>query len=224
MGRKYEYALFDLDGTLVDSQEGIENCLRYALEKMEIPLPAGGSLKRYIGPPLHESFAELIPNSTPERVTHAVALYRKRYQREGIYEATVFDGIPDLLTQLHEQGWELYVATSKPAEYARQIVSHFSLNRFFRRVHGSQPDGTLARKEKLLRHVLKKESIFHGEAVMIGDRLHDVLGAKINYVKTVGVTYGFGSREELETAGADWICDSPAEIMETLATLNEPVT
>jgi phosphoglycolate phosphatase len=208
---------FDLDGTLTDSSVGIVNCISYALTELGAALPPPSRLKKYIGMPLREVFADLLGNAGAEKVEKAVGLYRKRFETDGMYENALYPGIVDLLAGIRKGGWRAYVVTSKSEYYARPIVVHLSLQQFFAGVFGSELDGTRAHKKELISYVLEKESIRPTDAVMVGDRHNDVSGALSNGLPALGVTYGYGSREELADAGATWVCDNPACVLATLS-------
>jgi phosphoglycolate phosphatase len=149
-------------------------------------------------------------------VEEAVRRYRKRFEARGMYENRVYPGIPELLGEIGRMGWSAYVVTSKPRIYARKILDHFELGRFFVRVHGSEMDGRLTRKGELLAHVLVAESLVAGDAVMVGDRAEDILGALATGIASIGVTYGYGSLDELRAAGATRICEDPASVLAAL--------
>jgi phosphoglycolate phosphatase len=200
---------FDLDGTLCDPHDGIVRCLQYALEQLGHATPPGEELARYIGPPLHDSFATLLNSSDAQLVKRAVELYRERFASKGMFENTLYAGIPDALRKLKTQHFQLHVVTSKPTAFARQIIGHFGLERFFHNIYGSELDGTRADKGQLIAHVLEQEQIHPPEAVMVGDREHDIRGAIANAVHPIGVLWGYGSREELTQAGASLLCDTP---------------
>jgi phosphoglycolate phosphatase len=200
---------FDLDGTLCDPHDGIVRCLQYALEQLGHATPPGEELARYIGPPLHDSFATLLNSSDAQLVKRAVELYRERFASKGMFENTLYAGIPDALRKLKTQHFQLHVVTSKPTAFARQIIGHFGLERFFHNIYGSELDGTRADKGQLIAHVLEQEQIHPPEAVMVGDREHDIRGAIANAVRPIGVLWGYGSREELTQAGASLLCDTP---------------
>jgi phosphoglycolate phosphatase len=207
---------FDLDGTLTDPQKGITRCIQYALQRLGVNPPPLPQLVRYIGPPLHESLAELLGYPDEETVMDALRFYRKRFESQGIYENRLYPDVIDLLKRVLDKGWRAYVVTTKPTPYAQQIINHFSLDGFFSKVFGSCFNGTLSRKNDLIRYVLKEESIAPVDAAMVGDRLHDVRGALANGVAAIGVAYGYGSREELQEAGARWICDTPLMVFDAL--------
>lgn len=204
--------LLDLDGTLTDPREGIVGCIKYALNELAHGCPGDSELSRYIGPPLQETFSVLLRSTDPARINTAVALYRARFAVTGMFENSVYPGITEALSDLQELGAVLYVATSKPQAYAVKIVEHFGLREFFRAVYGSELDGTRSSKADLIAHILKTESLSPASTCMVGDRLHDVVGAKANSVFPVGVLWGYGSRDELVSAGAAALCESPATL------------
>jgi phosphoglycolate phosphatase len=201
--------LFDLDGTLTDPKEGIIACFRYALESLGADLPRTEELERLIGPPLSESFSNLLGAGDVHRVEQAVWLYRERFSVRGMFENKVYPDIGDTLAQLLEKGSTMFVATSKPHAFAERIVEYFGLGRFFRAVYGSELNGANADKKDLLAHLLRVESLPPTDTVVVGDRAHDVLGARANGLFSVGVLWGYGSREELVSAGAGALCDEP---------------
>lgn len=208
--------LLDLDGTLTDPREGIVGCIKYALNELAHSCPGDSELARYIGPPLQETFSTLLSSSDPARINTAIALYRERFAVTGMFENAVYPGIAEALSDLRELGAVLYVATSKPQVYAVKIVEHFGLHEFFRAVYGSELDGTRSNKADLIAHILKTEALSPGSTCMVGDRLHDVIGAKANSVFPVGVLWGYGSRDELVAAGAAALCESPATLQSVL--------
>jgi phosphoglycolate phosphatase len=205
--------LFDLDGTLTDSRDGIIRCIAHALHELGETVPEPADFERFIGPPLVESFAVLLAAPDDERIARAIALYRERYVRTGLYENRVFPGIPGLLHELSERGLTLFVATSKPSVYATRIAEHFGLDRFFHGIYGPECDGTRNDKAELLAHLLEVEGLVAADTVMIGDRKHDVIGARANGLAAIGVTWGYGSRAELAAAGADAIVDTMPELI-----------
>jgi phosphoglycolate phosphatase len=196
---------FDLDGTLSDPKIGIVRSIRYALNRLELDCPGNDELTWCIGPPLLDSFRSIVGHSLAPK---ALDLYRERFSEIGWKENDLYPGIIDLLRQLAEFDRPLYVATSKPYVFADRIIRYFELEPYFSRVFGSELDGTRSNKADLLRFALS-ETRTTGRAVMVGDRKHDVLGAKANKMRSIGVTYGYGSQAELETAGADAVVDCP---------------
>ena len=203
---------FDLDGTLCDPRDGIIRCLKYALERLGCATPPEQQLVSYIGPPLYESFADLLNSSDAELVKQAVEWYRERFASKGMFENTLYAGIPEALRKLKTQHHELHVVTSKPTIFASQIVDHFGLRNFFQNIYGSELDGARADKRELISHVLEQEHIHPSEAVMVGDREHDIKGALANGVRPIGVLWGYGSREELTKAGASVLCATPESL------------
>ncbi len=204
--------LFDLDGTLTNPFEGITNSIRYAFERLGRPIPAAQDLKWCIGPPLQSCVETLFATDGDTVRREAIRLYRERYATIGIRENRVIDGIPEILETLADQGFFLSVATSKITTFTLDILEHFDLRRYFDAVHGAELDGTNSRKEDLVRHILDTEGLEAARTVMVGDRMHDVAGARANGVATIGVLWGYGDREELEDAGAVAIAAEPGEI------------
>lgn len=202
--------LFDLDGTLTDPREGIVACLKHALRGLGRPSPPDSDLVGCIGPPLRESFGMLLGSADGKVIDEAIALYRERFSVTGIFENTLYPGVPPALTELRDLGMTLYVATAKPHAFARRIVEYFGLSPFFRQVYGSELDGTRADKGELIAHVMQIESLSPGSTAMVGDRAHDVLGAIARGVRPVGVLWGYGSAAELTAAGATVLCERPA--------------
>jgi phosphoglycolate phosphatase len=206
---------FDLDGTLTDPKEGITRSIQYALERLSALVPEMDDLLWCIGPPLRASLAQLL-NGDDDAAGEALALYRERFAETGLYENAVYAGIPDVLKVLKSQGKRLFVATSKPHVYAERIVEHFGLGDYFEIVFGSELDGTRVEKTDLLQYVIAQTETDPSEAVMIGDREHDMLGARNNGLSRIGVLYGYGSEAELRAAGAEQLVSSPAELLLTL--------
>jgi len=204
--------LLDLDGTLTDPFEGITASIAHALERLDAPSPPPESLGWCIGPPLAESFRVLLDTDDEARVAHAIGAYRERFADVGLFENRLFPEIPGVLEALARRGCALFVATSKPRVYARRIVEHFGLDGHFRAVHGAELDGTRAAKAALIEHVLEVESLVPEASAMVGDRSHDVLGARANGVPAIGVLWGYGTRGELSGAGADAICEHPHDL------------
>jgi len=205
--------MFDLDGTLTDSRVGVTESLRHALATLGHDPPPARDLEWCIGPPLADSFRRLLPGLSERGLAAALEAYRERYTRLGIDETVVYDGIPDCLERLERRGARLLMVTTKPTVFALEIARRFALERYFRGIHGSELDGTRSGKRELIAHVLGVEGIPHSDAVMIGDREHDVRGALANRVLAWGVTWGFGGRDELETAGADLVVDRAEELV-----------
>ncbi|WP_254075320.1 HAD family hydrolase [Paenibacillus tritici] len=206
-----KHILFDLDGTLTDPKEGITKSVEYALNQFSIEVEHPDLLIPYIGPPLYDSFIE-IQGFTAEAAAQAVEFYRERYRTLGMFENHVIPGIPELLESLRAKGFELYVATSKPIVFAEQILRHYELDGFFKYAAGSNLDGTRSKKREVIEHVLEENNLLASQSLMIGDREHDIIGAKACGVASVGVLFGYGSGEELSAAGADYIAPAVSSV------------
>jgi phosphoglycolate phosphatase len=203
---------FDLDGTLTDPKIGITRSIRHALIELGHHAPAEDELTWCIGPPLLPSLKTL--TGTDEQAELALKLYRQRFSEIGIYENGVYPDILDVLAALHGSGRRLFVASSKPAVYVERIIDHFRMRPFFERAFGSELDGTRTDKTELLTHALGATGVDPASATMIGDRRHDMIGARNNRMTAVGVTYGYGSREELVGSGAHHVCQTPRALLE----------
>jgi phosphoglycolate phosphatase len=214
--------LFDLDGTLTDPREGITRCIAHALERMGREAPPREDLTFAIGPPLRASLARLLGTDDRDEVERAIGHYRERFAGTGLYENAPYAGIDAALAALREAGHRLFVATSKPRVYAERIVGHFALDAHFEAVHGCELDGTREDKRDLLAHLLPRHGLAPGETVMIGDRGVDMHAARHHGAFALGVTWGYGSREELHEAGAHALCDSPGELAASLSALRAP--
>ena len=205
--KDYKYIIFDLDGTITDSALGITNSVKYALNQLNAPIPPYETLCKFIGPPLLDGFRDFC-GFGDEKAHRAVNLYREYYSTTGIFENAVYNGIPELLKVLKENGKTVILATSKPEKFAKQILEHFSLMQYFDLAAGASMDETRNNKDAVIAYALKECNINDKSlAVMVGDRHHDVDGAKKNGISSIGVLYGFGNRGELEAAGADYIAE-----------------
>lgn len=214
--KNYQYILFDLDGTLTSSQLGITTCVAYALESFGIHTENPEELRKFIGPPLKESFVKYY-NMTDGEGDRAVEKYRERFATVGLYENEVYEGIPELLQKLKAQGKKLLVATSKPTVYSDKILEHFGLKEYFSYIAGSELDGTRVNKAEVIQYALEQMKITESEKiVMIGDKEHDMIGAGICGVDSIGVLYGFGEREELENHGATYIAETVSDLEKIL--------
>lgn len=207
----------DLDGTLIDSREGILLSLQHALREMDAEQPDASELTWTIGPPIWESFDVLLgPGADIEA---AVAAYRDRFSTVGLYEADVFDGVGEMLSDLRDMDARLFLATSKPQIYADEIVGHFGIAPWLDGVFGSELDGTRADKPSLLAHALSETETDPAQAVMVGDRRHDVEGAKANGVACIGALWGFSDEGELHLAEADALAGEPEEVPDLVVDL-----
>ena len=204
--------LLDLDGTLTDSRPGITRSIEHALTRLGLPVPAEAEMVQLIGPPLKQTFEQLLPDPTEVNVDEAIRLFRERFTDIGIFENSVYSGIPESLEKLLSDGCHLFLATSKPQIFARRILKHFNLDHFFEGIYGSEMDGTRQDKTGLIEYLLETENLKNKEAVMIGDRSHDILGGIANNLQTIGVLWGYGSKLELESAGVHSLAAHPDDL------------
>ncbi len=203
---------FDLDGTLTDPKIGIATSIQFAMEKLKVDVPAQDDLTWCIGPPLLQSFELLVGK---ERSAQALKFYRERFSDIGWKENTPYAGIQDTLARLCGAGFRLYLATSKPHVYANRIIEHFQMRHYFEAIYGSELNGTRSNKSDLLRFVLS-DTRTEENATMVGDRKEDVTGALENGMSVIGVTYGYGSAQELLQAGATRIVSRPVDLLPAL--------
>ena len=205
--------LFDLDGTLTDSGEGIINCAQYAFRQMGYPVPPREQMGVFVGPPLWQSFIRFgIP---PERADEAVTVFRSRYIPIGKFENTPYPGIRELLETLKAKGHKLFVATSKPEVTAIEVLEHFDLAKYFDFICGATLDGSRTSKSDVIAFLLEQNGRIDN-AVMVGDTAYDVTGAAAHGIPTIGVAWGYGSLEEMKQAGAAAIADTPEALLELL--------
>lgn len=225
----YKYILFDLDGTLTDPKEGICKSVQYALKHFDIDEPDLDKLEPFIGPPLVQSFTSFY-HMSKEDADEAVIKYRERFGKVGLYENKIYDGIADLLDELHINGHLLAIASSKPTVFVKKILEHFRIDMYFDVVVGSELDGTRSTKEEVVEYALlslyqkvdknisslKRCTSQKKDTVMIGDRCFDIEGAKAMSIDSIGVSYGYGGRDELEKAGASYVVDSVNDLRDFL--------
>ena len=205
--------LFDLDGTLTDSGEGIMNCAEFALRHFGIPVPARDTMRVFVGPPLSDTFMRFgVPESN---VQEAIEVYRSRYIPVGKYENALYPGIYQVLEALHRDGFKLYVATSKPEAMSIEILEHFEIAKFFDRICGASMDSSRSTKDEVIAYLLE-EVRPDGNLIMVGDTKYDVLGAAVHKLPTIGVSWGYGTVEDLIEAGAVSIAHSPVELLSLL--------
>ncbi len=213
------YIVFDLDGTLTDPGAGITRSVQYALRSYGIEETDLSKLYPFIGPPLKESFMKFYGFSETQGM-EAIGRYREYFTARGIFENEVYDGIPQMLEMLKKNGKHLLVATSKPEEFAVRILEHFDLRKYFDYVGGASMDEVRVGKGEVIRYTLEAAGIADKrEVIMVGDREHDVLGARENGVDCVGVLFGYGSRQELEEVGAFKIVGTVGELGSFLLTI-----
>ena len=209
----YSTIFFDLDGTLTDPGVGITNSVAYALKKWDIEVSERSLLYPFIGPPLSDSFQRYFGFSKEDSMK-AIEYYREYFRDRGIFENEVYDGVHELLTALRTEGKKIVLATSKPEGFARTILKHFDLRKYFDFVAGASMDESRNKKGQVIAYALESLRITDkSTVVMVGDREHDVMGAKENSLDCIGVLFGYGSREELETAGATYVAEQVGDIL-----------
>ena len=212
----YDTVLFDLDGTLTDPGEGITNSVDFALSKYGIETKDKRELYKFIGPPLKDSFMKYY-GFDEAKAEEAIAFYREYFRDRGIFENRVYDDVEDMLTKLYADGKTIVLATSKPEEFALRILEHFGLRKYFTVVAGASMDSSRSKKGDVIAYALSMcENIDKNTTIMIGDREHDIIGAKENDLKSIGVLYGYGDENELKTAGADYIVSTPKDILKLI--------
>ncbi|MCK1424009.1 HAD hydrolase-like protein [Bradyrhizobium sp. 180] len=213
--------LLDLDGTLVDSQPGIAASCLAALRALGHEPGDTLDIKRFIGPPLEDILRALLAAYGDDRIELAVAAYRQHYGDSGLLGSELYPGINWALEEMRSAGLRIYLATSKREIFARRILENLNLATHFDGIHGSVPGGVLDHKPELLAHILSKHDISASHSLMVGDRRHDINGAHAVKIRGLGVLWGYGTRDELETAGADQLVEWPADLARAvLSTLN----
>ena len=216
MNKDFQYILFDLDGTLTDSGEGITKAVQYALKHFGIDVPNITDLNKFIGPPLKDSYKRYY-GFDEEKAQEGLMKFREYYEDKGLFENKVYDGIEEVLKTLKENGKTLIVATSKPEVHAKTILEHFGLAKYFDFIGGADLEETRVKKGDVIKYALKEAGVDDfSKVIMIGDREHDIIGGKENNLKTIGVLYGFGDVVELTQARADFIAKEPKDILDIL--------
>ena len=208
----YETVIFDLDGTIIDSAEGIINSFTYTFEKLGVAVPPRGEMGVFIGPPLLYSF-ETICGLGRDGATRAVEIYREYFGKYGVHQNTVYAGAENMLAELKSRGKTLLLATSKYELYAVQILENLGLAKYFSFIAGSEKDGGRGTKAEVISYVLRETGVRKESAVMVGDRMHDTVGAREAGVDSIGVLWGYGSRTELCDGGATHIAEAPADVV-----------
>lgn len=213
--KKYSYVFFDLDGTLTDPFEGITRSVWRSLAHFGIEVSDRTELRKFIGPPLRDSFVRFysIPK---DRVDEAIAVYREYFSVKGLFENELYGGVRELLSGLCDKGVKIVLATSKPEVYARRITEFFAIDKYFYRQCGATLDGSIDTKGEVIAYALRECGASPCDVLMVGDRSHDIIGARECGVDAVGVLWGYGTREELDGAGAVAVYSSVAEITEAL--------
>ena len=210
---KYRYCLFDLDGTLTDPGVGITDSVMYALKKFDIDVKDRSELYPFIGPPLDYSFKTYF-GFTDEQAVLAIKYYREFFSTKGLYENEVYEGIPGMLEELNKRGVTVALATSKPYEFSVEILRHFGLSGYFDHVGAATMDGRISKKEDVISNLLGQLNYEDKASVlMVGDRYHDIEGAKANGLHSAGVLWGYGTEEELQKAGAEYLFAKPDDIL-----------
>ena len=214
--KRYDVVLFDLDGTIIDSGKGVLNAAKYAMNFYGDPIPEMEELRKFMGPPLKDSFMGICGYSE-EKAARAIDVYREYYRETGIHENTVYEGMAQLIADLKEEGRCVIVATSKPEIFARQILEELDIAKNFSYIAGADMAETRAEKEQVLQYALETNGIAeYSTVVMVGDRKFDINGAKAFGMDSIGVLFGYGSREEFEKAGATYIVEDVKELRRVL--------
>jgi phosphoglycolate phosphatase len=208
---------FDLDGTLIDPSAGLKGCTRHALEALGRPCPADDILTAFIGPPLRQMFSALLESNDAQLIEEAVGLFRQRYRERFLAETKMYEDVPGMLQRARSGASAMFVMTAKPATFAERIVDHFAIAPYFDGIYGNALDGRFDNKADLIGHALAEEGIPPEQALMIGDRAVDVVAAQVHGIPTIGVLWGYGSRDELQEAGAARLCGTPRELGEYLS-------
>lgn len=208
--------LFDLDGTLTDPGQGITRCVQYALERLGVAVPLSDQLTWCVGPPLKTSFSQLLNTADETILDLALLHYRKRFSEKGMFENILYPGVASSLDRLKKAGFNLFLATSKPRVFAKQILDHFRITPFFKGVYGSELDGRLSEKGALIAHIIHEEGLDPTATVMVGDRVYDIEGGKENGIVTAAVTYGYGKPGEIDSAGPDVVFETIAALTKTM--------
>ena len=213
---RYDYILFDLDGTITEPFEGITKALSYSLEKFGIKIEDRNSLRVCIGPPLWDTYTEMFGLSDAD-ADKATDYYREYYDNGGAFDCLIYDGIEDMLKRLHESPCKVLLATSKPEVMANVVLSHFGLDKYFDIICGASLDRSRSSKASVVKYALERAGVTDkSRCIMIGDRKFDVEGARENGLSTLGITHGYGDRAELEGAGAIQIFDDTYSLCEFL--------
>ncbi|MFH2050359.1 MAG: HAD hydrolase-like protein [bacterium] len=207
---RFDNLLFDLDGTISNPKEGIVNCINYAVDRIEGKLLSPESLEQYIGPPLEEIFFSVLRVPDENNIKYAVQLYKEKYHDDGWKQNVLYNGIHDVLRRLNESGKECYICTTKSTKIAKLIIKHFKLGQYFKEVFGC--DGG-RKKSEIISSIIDNYSLDKRKTAMVGDRYIDMQAGVKNNIFTIGVSWGFGSENELINSGADIIIDQPAEII-----------
>lgn len=204
--------LFDLDGTLTDPKEGITRCIQFALDQLGATSPEVDQLDWCIGPPLRGTFSKLLNTQDGSLLDQALFNYRKRFSESGMFENVIYPKVIPSLRRIKAAGTRVFLATSKPKVFAKQILDHFNLTQFFDAVYGSELNGHLSDKGELVAHIIDTENLDPKVTLIVGDRSHDIVGGKKNGIITVAVSYGYGTWEELTSSKPDFVFDTISDL------------
>ncbi len=219
---KYKYILFDLDGTIIDPKEGITNSLKYSLDKLGIKDYNDEILLSFIGPPLKDSFKSYF-SLNEQQIDKAVTYYREFFNKDGLFQNYLYEGIEDLLSSLKDKGLTLFIATSKPTVFAEKIIKMFKLEKYFDGIIGSELDGSRSAKSEIIGYILEEKSLDKEKCLMVGDRMHDILGANKQDIDSMAVLYGYGSIDEFSELKPTYIVSSVKEIEQKFLGVKEGV-
>lgn len=214
--------LFDMDGTLLESGNAVEDGIRYTLSRFNIDISKSADLSEYVGPPLIEIFQSLLQNPNDQDVADALDIYRKRYRDKGFGLTAKYEGIEQVLDRAKYCNHKIYLATSKSLSLAHELLVHQGIIGYFDGVYGAEPSGLRSDKESLIAFIIKGRNMNRKDTVMLGDRKHDIHGAIHNNIKSIGVLWGYGSKDELVKAGADYLARSPHEILSFIKCVSFP--
>lgn len=208
--------LFDLDGTLTDPKVGITRCIQFSLEHFDVNIPPIDQLTWCIGPPLKESFSQLLHTTDESILDQALSYYRKRFSETGMFENSAYPEVAPCLRKIKQAEFHVFLATAKPHIFARQILDHFCLSQFFTAVYGSELDGRFSDKGELIAHILEYENLNPKESLIVGDRIHDIAGGKKNGIMTAAVSYGYGTQKEIASAKPDILFNAFSDVLSFL--------
>ncbi len=208
-----ENILFDLDGTLTDPKVGITRCIQFSLEHFDVDIPPMNQLTWCIGPPLKESFSQLLHTTDESVLDQALSLYQKRFSETGMFENLVYPEVSPSLQKINEAGFQVFLATAKPQVFARQILDHFNLSQFFTSIYGSELNGRFSDKGELVAHILESENLDPKVSLIVGDRIHDIDGGKKNGIMTAAVSYGYGTQKEIDSSQPDILFDAFSDLL-----------
>ena len=212
--------LFDLDGTISNSSEGVIGCFQHTLKELTGYYSDEPSIIKLIGTPIQAIFSDLLQTNDEQLITRAISIYREKYAEIGVTGNIIYSGITDLLSTLRENSYSVFLVTMKNFQDAEKVIRHLGLDHLIRQIYGPSLEGYPDNKAELIRSTLDENNLSQNETVMIGDRKEDIRAGKANGIKTIGVTYGFGTREEIMESCPDCICHSPDGILREIEVLS----